>query len=57
MTRATSGAIHAAVQAGRLVMTEVQIHPVQPDWKARALIDDPTYRRWYEQSISDPDAF
>ena len=38
-------------------MTEVQIHPVQPDWKTRALIDDATYRSWYEQSISDPDAF
>lgn len=34
-----------------------QIHPVQADWKARALIDDATYRAWYDKSISDPEDF
>ena len=38
-------------------MTEVQIHAVQPDWKARALIDDDTYRAWYEESVRDPETF
>ncbi|GHD17967.1 acetate--CoA ligase [Tianweitania populi] len=38
-------------------MTENQLHAVQPDWKARALIDDDTYRAWYEESVRDPEAF
>ncbi|WP_312794484.1 acetate--CoA ligase [Tianweitania sp.] len=38
-------------------MTENQLHAVQPDWKARALIDDDTYRAWYEESVRDPETF
>ncbi|MBS9721513.1 acetate--CoA ligase [Tianweitania sp. BSSL-BM11] len=38
-------------------MTEAQLHPVQPEWKERALIDDATYRAWYETSVRDPEAF
>ncbi|MDO9416783.1 acetate--CoA ligase [Pararhizobium sp.] len=32
-------------------------YPVLRDAKKRALIDNPTYLKWYEQSIADPDAF
>jgi acetyl-CoA synthetase len=38
-------------------MSEIHLHPVQEEWKARALIDDATYRSWYEESLRDPDAF
>jgi len=33
------------------------VHPVQSAWKKDALIDDETYLKWYEASISDPDGF
>lgn len=32
-------------------------YPVLPAAKARALIDNETYLAWYDESISDPDAF
>ncbi|MBP0437635.1 acetate--CoA ligase [Tianweitania sediminis] len=38
-------------------MTEPHLHPVQAEWKERALIDDATYRAWYEKSVADPDSF
>ncbi|MBE7184555.1 MAG: acetate--CoA ligase [Methylobacterium mesophilicum] len=38
-------------------MTEAHVHPVQPAWRERALIDDRTYRLWYEHSIADPERF
>ncbi|PZO78301.1 MAG: acetate--CoA ligase [Mesorhizobium amorphae] len=38
-------------------MSEVHIHPVQDEWKKRALIDDATYRAWYEESIGNPQKF
>jgi acetyl-CoA synthetase len=33
------------------------VHPVQPQWRERALIDDETYRRWYAESVEDPETF
>ncbi|MCQ0986981.1 acetate--CoA ligase [Jiella marina] len=30
---------------------------VKDEWKARAKIDDATYREWYEKSVSDPEGF
>ncbi len=38
-------------------MSEVHVHPVQPEWRERALIDDATYRDWYARSIRDPEGF
>jgi acetyl-CoA synthetase len=38
-------------------MSEVHIHRVRPEWKSGALIDDETYRRWYQESVADPEAF
>ena len=32
-------------------------YKVLKDAKSRALIDDETYQKWYEQSITDPDTF
>ncbi len=34
-----------------------EVHPVSPDWAARAWIDDKAYRALYERSIRDPDGF
>ncbi|TWG53749.1 AMP-binding protein, partial [Aminobacter sp. J44] len=33
------------------------VHPVQSAWKKDALIDNETYLKWYEASITDPDGF
>ncbi|WP_187968736.1 acetate--CoA ligase [Aquibium microcysteis] len=33
------------------------VHKVQPAWKKNALIDDATYRKWYRESIENPEAF
>ncbi len=38
-------------------MSDVHVHKIQATWKKRALIDSATYRKWYEQSVKDPDAF
>lgn len=38
-------------------MTDTHVHPVQPAWRERALIDDATYRAWYERSVADPEGF
>ena len=35
----------------------VKTYPVLEPAKKRALIDDATYRKWYEKSVSDPQAF
>ena len=37
-------------------MSEI-VHPVEAAWAKRALIDDATYRSWYQRSIADPDGF
>jgi acetyl-CoA synthetase len=36
---------------------EVKVHPVLESAKARALIDNETYLKWYRESVDDPDAF
>jgi acetyl-CoA synthetase len=33
------------------------LHPVTPEWAARAWVDDKGYRTLYERSISDPEGF
>ncbi len=33
------------------------IHRVQDSWRKGALIDEATYRTWYERSVTDPDGF
>ncbi|WP_028035599.1 acetate--CoA ligase [Chelativorans sp. J32] len=38
-------------------MSEVHVHRVKAAWKKRALIDAETYRKWYKDSISNPDKF
>lgn len=38
-------------------MSEVKIHRVQPAWKKNALIDNDTYRKWYADSVKNPDKF
>jgi len=38
-------------------MSEVHVHKVQPAWKKRALIDNETYLKWYEDSVRDPERF
>ncbi|WEX09839.1 acetate--CoA ligase [Chelativorans sp. AA-79] len=38
-------------------MSEVHVHRVKAAWKKRALIDGETYRKWYKDSIKDPDKF
>ncbi|WP_011582743.1 MULTISPECIES: acetate--CoA ligase [Chelativorans] len=38
-------------------MSDVHIHRVKAAWKKRALIDGETYRKWYRDSIKDPDKF
>jgi acetyl-CoA synthetase len=34
-----------------------ELHPVSPEWAARAWIDEKSYRELYERSIRDPDGF
>jgi len=36
---------------------EVKVHPVLESAKARALIDNETYLKWYKESVDNPDAF
>jgi acetyl-CoA synthetase len=36
---------------------EVKVHPVLESAKARALIDNETYLKWYKESVENPDAF
>ena len=36
---------------------EVKVHPVLESAKARALIDNETYLKWYRESVENPDAF
>jgi len=38
-------------------MSSSLVHPVQSAWKKDALIDNETYLKWYEASITDPDGF
>jgi len=38
-------------------MTEVQMHPVPADIKARALIDNARYQEMYKASVDDPEKF
>ncbi|NVK43058.1 MAG: acetate--CoA ligase [Oceanospirillaceae bacterium] len=38
-------------------MSEVKIHPVNPEFAAKAHIDNAKYLAMYEQSVKDPDAF
>jgi len=38
-------------------MSDVHVHRVKAAWKKRALIDGETYRKWYKDSIKDPDKF
>ncbi|MCO6393292.1 acetate--CoA ligase [Aliihoeflea aestuarii] len=38
-------------------MSEVKAHRVKPEWKERALIDNDTYLKWYDKSVSDPEGF
>jgi len=38
-------------------MTEVQMHPVPADIKARALIDNAKYQEMYKASVDDPEKF
>ena len=36
---------------------EAKVYPVQKSTKAKALIDNDKYLKWYEESIEDPDKF
>src|SRR3990167_834859 len=38
-------------------MSEVKVHPVPPEWKKRAFIDDAKYREMYKRSVDDPQGF
>ena len=38
-------------------MAEAHIHEVTADFREHALVDQPTYRAWYDASIRDPDSF
>ncbi|GGO84950.1 acetyl-coenzyme A synthetase [Marinobacterium nitratireducens] len=38
-------------------MSEVKVHPVNPEFAAKAHIDNAKYLAMYEQSVNDPDAF
>lgn len=38
-------------------MSEAHVYKVKPAWKKNALIDDETYRKWYAESIKNPDKF
>jgi acetyl-CoA synthetase len=43
--------------SGRKSMSDVNVHRVQPAWKKDALIDSETYRKWYAESVRNPDRF
>jgi acetyl-CoA synthetase len=36
---------------------EIKVHPVLESAKARALVDNKTYLKWYKESVDNPDAF
>jgi acetyl-CoA synthetase len=36
---------------------EIKVHPVLESAKARALVDNETYLKWYKESVDNPDAF
>jgi acetyl-CoA synthetase len=38
-------------------MSEVHVHKVQAAWKKNALIDNDTYKKWYEESVKKPEKF
>ncbi|MCB1386257.1 MAG: acetate--CoA ligase, partial [Nitratireductor sp.] len=38
-------------------MSTVKKHKVKASWKNNALIDNETYLKWYQQSVSNPDKF
>ncbi|WP_367717259.1 acetate--CoA ligase [Nitratireductor sp. GISD-1A_MAKvit] len=38
-------------------MSEVHVHRVKPAWKKDALIDNETYLKWYQDSVTDPEKF
>jgi acetyl-CoA synthetase len=38
-------------------MSEVKVYPVDPEFAAKAHIDNAKYQAMYEQSVNDPDAF
>ncbi len=38
-------------------MSDVHVHKVKPAWKKDALIDSETYRKWYRESVKNPDRF
>ena len=38
-------------------MSERALYPVAEEWKRGTLCDDETYRRMYERSVADPEAF
>ena len=38
-------------------MSEVTVHPVPAEWKARAYIDNDKYLAMYKRSVDDPEGF
>ncbi len=38
-------------------MSDVKVHKVQAAWKKRALIDNDTYLKWYDESVKNPEKF
>ncbi|ANG61739.1 acetate--CoA ligase [Marinobacterium aestuarii] len=38
-------------------MSDIKVHPVNPEFAAKAHIDNAKYQTMYDQSINDPDAF
>jgi len=38
-------------------MFEIKKHKVKAAWKKNALLDDDTYKKWYKQSVKDPEKF
>jgi acetyl-CoA synthetase len=38
-------------------MSEVHVHPVPPDFAARAVVNAGDYRALYEESVRDPEGF
>jgi acetyl-CoA synthetase len=38
-------------------MSDIKVHPVNPEFAAKAHIDNAKYQSMYDQSVNDPDAF
>nr|WP_067287926.1 acetate--CoA ligase [Marinobacterium profundum] len=38
-------------------MSDIKVHPVNPEFAAKAHIDNAKYQTMYDQSVNDPDAF